>query len=83
MSVPFVSYHAFMKYYAAELRIHAYFIKSCFERLCKIVSKFLTFLKNCVPKFSKKNTGCSDVHVIERPRNSLSVWNVPRFLNNC
>jgi hypothetical protein len=26
-----------------------------------------TFLKNYVPIFSKINTGCSDVHVIERP----------------
>jgi hypothetical protein len=50
MSVPFVSFHHVYSW------IQAYFIKSCFERLWKIVPKFKkTFLKYiCVPKFSKK-----------------------------
>jgi hypothetical protein len=44
----------FLKYYTAEpksTKNSSNFIKSCFEHL-------LTFLKYCVPKFSKNNTGC-------------------------
>jgi hypothetical protein len=57
-----------MKYYAAEPKHACTQSKVSFERLWKIVPKLRPgFLKNYLPKFSKKNTGCKGVHAIERP----------------
>jgi hypothetical protein len=58
MSVPFVSYHVFMKYYAAEPKKSSILHQKCFEHLWEIVPKLRPCSNYTVPKFSKKNTGC-------------------------
>jgi hypothetical protein len=68
MSVPFVSlsciYEVLCKHTLSKLN-------RGFDRW-KIVPKLRSSSKT-VPRFSKKNTGCSDLHVIESPDSVLSV----------
>jgi hypothetical protein len=57
MSVPFVSYHAFIKYYAAEPKNSSILLKSCFERLWKIVPKLRPSSKTVCPNSVKQIQG--------------------------